>query len=101
MGSGGGSASPGAAAGLRRQAGVAQRVQAPVSGDLVQPGAHGGPFLEPVKPAPGRQQGFLQHVLGVLDRAEDPVAVQLQLAPVGLGELAERLPVASPGTGQH
>ena len=33
-------------------------------------------------------------VLGVLHRAEDPVAVQLQLAPVGVGELAKRLLVS-------
>ena len=75
-------------------AGVAQRVQAPVGRDLVQPGAHRRLFLEPADPAPGGQQSFLQRVLGVLDRAEDPVAVQLQLAPVRLGELAERIPVA-------
>ena len=53
-----------------------------------------------LKPAPGRQQRLLKRVLGVLERAEDPVAVDLQLAPVGLGELAERLLVAGAGAGQ-
>ena len=35
------------------------------------------------------------------DRAEDPVAVHLQLAPVGVDELAERLPVPGPGLGDQ
>ena len=78
-------------------AAVAQRVQAPVGRDPVQPGAQRRAVLEAVKPAPGRQQRLLDHVLGVLHRAENPVAVQLQLAPVGVGELAERLLVARPG----
>ena len=36
----------------------------------------------------------LQRALGVLERAEHPVAVQLQLAAMGLGDLPERLAVA-------
>src|SRR6201996_6766384 len=39
-------------------------------------------------------------VLGVLHLAEDPVAVQLQLAPVGVRERRERLMVACTGTDQ-
>ena len=38
-----------------------------------------------------------QRVLRVLGRAEDPVAVRLQLALVGADEFAERLLVAGPG----
>jgi len=38
-----------------------------------------------------------EHVLSVLHRSEQAVAVQLQLAPVGLGEPAERLLVAAGG----
>ncbi len=81
--------------------GVGQRVQAAIGRDAVEPGAHGCSLLELLKPAPGRQQGFLEHVFCVLHRAEDPVAVQLQLAPVGVGELAERLPVSRTGAGQR
>jgi hypothetical protein len=57
--------------------------------------------LEASEPAPGRQQRLLQQVLGVLDRAEDPVAVQLQLAAAGIDQLAERLLVARAGTDQR
>jgi RNA polymerase sigma factor (sigma-70 family) len=53
--------------------------------------------LEPGQALPGRQQGLLQRILGVQGRAEDPVAVHLQLAPVGIDQFAERLPVAGPG----
>jgi hypothetical protein len=52
--------------------------------------------LEPGQAAPRRQQRFLQDVLGVLHRAEDPVAVQLKFAAVGVGQLAERAVVPAP-----
>jgi hypothetical protein len=58
-------------------------------------------LARPRQAAPGREQGLLQHVLSVLHRAEDLVAVQQELAPVGVGELAERLLVAGPGTGER
>jgi hypothetical protein len=70
-----------------------QRVQAAVGRDPVKPGAHGRSALERLEATPGGQQCLLDHVLGVLHRAEDPVAVQLQLAPVGFGELAKCLVV--------
>jgi hypothetical protein len=76
---------------------IAQRVQAAVGRDAVQPRAQRGSPLEAPEPAPGRQQRLLQQVLGILDRAEDPVAVELKLAPVGIDELAERLLVARAG----
>jgi hypothetical protein len=82
---------PGLVAGLGSGRGVGQIVQQSVRVRLEPQ----GPLLEPVKPAPGCQQGFLQRVLSVLDRAENPVAVHLQLLPAGLGELAERIPVAA------
>src|SRR6202035_3993720 len=46
---------------------------------------------------PGRDQGLLQRVLGILYRTQHPVAVHLQLALVGVDEPAERLPVSGPG----
>jgi hypothetical protein len=42
----------------------------------------------------------LEQILCVLRRAHDPVDVQLQLAPVGIGEVAERLLVAGARTGE-
>ncbi len=85
----------------RAAAAVAQRVQAAVDRDAVQPGAHRGPALESGQAAPGRQQGLLQHVLGVGYRAEDLVAVRQQLAPVGVGELTECLLIARPCPGER
>ena len=87
---------------LARSAGAgAQRVQAAVGRDAVEPGAQRGSPLEAVESAPGSQERLLQQVLGVLQRADDPVAVHLQLAPVGVGELAKRVLVARPGTGEY
>ena len=52
---------------VRPARGVAQRVQAAVGRDPVQPGAQRGAALEAVEPAPGGQQRLLHDVLGVLD----------------------------------
>jgi hypothetical protein len=43
--------------------------------------------------APRAQQRLLDEVLGVLVGAEHAIAVQLQLAPMGLGERGERVRV--------
>ena len=74
----------------------AQRVQAAVGRDPVKPGAHRRSALERLEAPPCRKKRLLHQVLGVLQRAEDAVAVQLQLAPVGFGELAKRLLVPRP-----
>ena len=50
--------------------------------DPVEPRADRAAALEPRQPAPGAQQRVLQRVLGVLGRAEHPVAVRVELAPV-------------------
>jgi hypothetical protein len=71
-----------------------QRIQAAVGRDPVKPVAHGRAALELREAPPSGQQRLLDHVLCVLHRAEDPIAVHLQLAPQGLGELAKRLLVA-------
>jgi len=42
------------------------------------------PGLEPGDVLPGGEERFLDGVLGGLGRAEDAVAVQLQLTPVAL-----------------
>ncbi len=43
---------------------------------------------------PGGEERLLDGVLGVLDRAEDAVAVQLQFTPVPLDQLGEGIRVA-------
>ena len=43
---------------------------------------------------PGGEERLLDGVLGVLDRAEEAVAVQLQLTPVSLDQLGEGIRVA-------
>jgi hypothetical protein len=72
------------------------RVEAPVGGDWVEPGADRGASLEPLEALPGGQQRFLQGVLGVVDRTQDPIAVHQQLPPVGCGQLSERVAVRGP-----
>ena len=54
--------------------------------------------LEPVQRAPGAKQGVLKRVLGVVKRAEHPVAVGLQLAAERLHELGERALVTRTGS---
>jgi len=51
--------------------------------------------LEPGHVLPGGQERLLDGVLGVLGRAEDAVAVQLQLTPVLLDQRGEGIRVAS------
>ncbi len=43
----------------------------------------------------------MEQVLGVLRRADDPVDVHLELTPVRVGQLAERILVASACTREH
>ena len=80
----------------RAPAGRPARVQAPVGGDPVEPGADRGAPLEAGEALPGGQQRVLQGVLGVLQGAQHPVAVHLELAAVRLGQLAERVAVPGP-----
>ena len=82
-------------------AGGTTRVEAPVGGDAVQPGADRGTFLEPSEALPGGQHRLLQGVLGVLEGSEHPVAVHLELPTVRLGQLSERVAVACPRPGQQ
>src|SRR6202000_1134510 len=74
----------------------AERAQAAVGGDPVQPGAQRGAAVVPGQTPPGVQQGLLERVLGILERAEHPVAVHLQFTAVRLGQRPERLAVTGP-----
>jgi hypothetical protein len=58
------------------------------------------PPLELLEAAPRGEQRLLEQVLGVLHRPDDPIHVQLELTPVRVGELAERVLVARTRTGQ-
>ena len=72
------------------------RVETPVGGDPVEPGADRGASLEPVETLPGGQQRLLEGVLGVLKGSEHPIAVHLQLPTMRLRQLPERAAVARP-----
>lgn len=73
----------------------ATRVEASVGGDPIEPSPQRGPPVEPAQPPPRGQQRLLQNVLGVLERAEHPVAVRLEFATVRRGQLTESVVVAS------
>jgi ABC transporter transmembrane region len=68
---------------------LAQGVQAAVRRDPVEPGAQRRALLEAAEPAPGGEQRLLDQVLGVVQRAEQAVAVQLELVPVRLDQRRE------------
>ncbi len=85
---------------LRAAAARSQCVQRAVGGDPVQPGADRGALLELLQATPCREQGLLQQVLGVLRGPDDPVDVQLQLTPVGVGQPAKRVLVAGARAGE-
>src|SRR6202035_1852824 len=74
---------------------------AAVCAEPVQPGAYRGPSLEAAQALPGRQQGFLEDVLGVAGRAEDPVAVHLKLTPVRPDKLTEGVSTPALRRGQE
>jgi hypothetical protein len=59
--------------------------------DAVKPDLQRGSPVEALQPAPGGQQRLLEKILGILNRAEHAIAIQLELPPVGVDELAERL----------
>jgi len=50
--------------------------------------------------APGTQAHFLQDVLRILDRAQHPVAMHLQLPSKRVDQLAKRATVSGAGPGQ-
>ena len=70
------------ARGRGRRRRVREEVQAGVGRDPVQPRPEGRPGLVASRAAPGAQERLLHQVLGVVERAEHPVAVHPQLAPM-------------------
>jgi hypothetical protein len=67
------------------------RVAAHVRRDLVQPGAKGAATPEPGKASPRAQQRLLESVVRIMDRAQHPVAVRVQLAAMALDDVSESL----------
>jgi hypothetical protein len=72
-------------------------VEGRVRRDRVQPGAQRAAALEAAQPAPRPQERLLQRVLRVVDGAEHPVAVGVQLAAVGLDQTREGVLLAASG----
>jgi hypothetical protein len=73
---------------------AAEEVQAGVGRDPLQPGAERRAALVGRQPAPGPQEGLLRQVLGVLERAEHPIAVKAQPRSVLFPQTAKGLVVA-------
>ncbi len=71
-----------------------QRVETLIRRDPVEPRADGRAARVSIETLPRGQQRALQRVLRVLQRAEHPVAVHLQLAAMRFGQRAERVVVA-------
>ena len=63
--------------------------QADVRRDPVQPRAGGVVRPQPGQAAPGPHERFLEGIVGVVHRAEHPVAMRVELGPVLLDEIPE------------
>src|SRR5438270_9394238 len=68
----------------RPRASACDRGEADVRGDSVQPGGELRARLVALGAFPGAQHRLLERVIGVVERAEHPVAVEVQRAPVWL-----------------
>ena len=74
---------------LRAPVGAADRVEADVRRDAVEPRAERGRAVERVSAAPRAQERLLHGVLGVLEGAEHAIRVHTQLGPIGFGPSRE------------
>src|SRR5438874_665569 len=75
----------------RPRASACDRGEADVRGDGVQPGGELRARLVALGAFPGAQHRLLERVIGVVERAEHPVAVEVQCSPVWLDQERERL----------
>jgi hypothetical protein len=80
---------------------VPRRVAAAICRDAVAPDLPRGSPVEALRPAPGGQQRLLEKARGILNRAEHALAMQLELRPAPVGELAERPLVFRAGAGER
>ena len=76
----------------------ANRVEAGIGGNAVEPRPQSGTLLKSRKPAPRCQETLLKHVFGVGQRTQHAVAVSQQLPAVRVGELAKCEFVAAAST---
>src|SRR5712691_7910176 len=67
------------------------RGEADVRGDCGQPGGELGARLVAVGALPRAQHRLLERVVGVVERAEHPVAMEVERSPVWLDQERERL----------
>jgi hypothetical protein len=87
------------AVGGRHPRALVERVEAGVRRDLVEPGTQRRAALELLAPAPGAQERLLHEVLGLLQGARHPVAVDVQLAGVAAHLRLEGVAVGGGGHG--
>ena len=73
-------------------------VRQDVRGDGVQPGGELGARFVAVGTFPRAQHRLLERVVGVVERAEHPVTVEMERPPVWLDQERERLLVHAGGT---
>src|SRR6266700_2124692 len=83
---------------LRSRASARDRGKADVRGDGVQPGGEPRAWLVAVGAFPRAQRRFLDGVVRVVERAEHPIAVQVERPAVWLDQERERLLVHRWGT---
>jgi len=75
-------------------------IERELGGDFVQPSANRDVLLKGFQPPPRAEQGLLQQVFGVLQRAKHAIAMERQFAAVGFGELKKGL-YAGPRFSDH
>ncbi len=76
---------------------LSQKIQTGVGRDFIQPRPKWSPSFKRVQALPGSQEGLLDHVLGLFDGSEHPITVNVQLSPVRLGQLTERISITGAG----
>ena len=81
--------------------GLAKVVEAAVAGDPVEPGPHSDLALVGDHRVVGGDEDLLEHVLGVLGRAQHLAAEAQQARLVALDERLEGVLVAAPGQGDE
>ena len=74
-----------------------KQVEADAGGDPVKPRPDGRVAAEAGAPPPGPDRGLLDSLLRVMNRAEESVRQEDQVAPVALEDPPEGIPIVAPG----
>src|SRR4051794_28177194 len=69
---------------------LCQHCQTDVRGDPIEPGTEWGAWLEAIELAPGAQQCLLERIIRVCERAEHPIAMDMQLPLMRQRQRTER-----------